>query len=55
MSQEESRRSLAAMLVAGLLILGTGCMHHSTESITSRLVLNDIYNDYQVKPKQSSA
>lgn len=42
---------LVKVLVAGLLFVVTGCTHHITNDITSRMVIDDMYKDYQVQPK----
>jgi hypothetical protein len=45
---------LVKVLVVGLFFVVTGCTHDITNDITRRMVVDDIYNDYKVQPKNSA-
>ena len=51
MSVERIGSLFVKVLAAGLFFVVTGCTHHITNDITSRMVIDDIYNDYKVQPK----
>lgn len=55
MPKEMYFKSLATGLVISMFFVLTGCSHHVTNDITSRMILEDIYIDYKVQPKNLSA
>jgi hypothetical protein len=54
MTQGRSGRLFAIAVIVGAMLCTTGCSHHITNEITSRMIADDIYNDYSVKPKDLS-
>lgn len=51
MSVENISGLLVKVLAVSLFFVVTGCTHHVTKDITSRMVIDDLYNDYKVQPK----
>ena len=55
MTPERSGIFIAIVFIVGGLMFATGCSHYITKDITSRMIIDDIYKDYKVIPKDLSA